>query len=416
MAMIYDTLIIGAGAAGLAAARELQAAGQSICVLEARNRVGGRIVTDRTYGPVELGAEFVHGDRACTWEEIRAAGLRTRPWGSKRRFARGGRLLPPDDPIIARTYTLYELANTYTGPEISVADLLAGHAAPGDPALGFALRWLANLEAADPAHLSATALARERADSHNGVGNFHLLDGYDCLTTHMAVGVPVRLNTPVARLIWRPGSVVARMARGEVLEARRALITVPAGVLRAGRPAFNPPLPADRLAALGAIGVGHVTKLVLWFERRLWPEFTVLSTDGQIATWWPVPGARTPTLMGYVGGPAALRLANHSESGAIAIGLAELTMLFGDAVRSACLGGRLADWSRDPWSLGAYTYSPVGMGDARAILAAPLAATLYFAGEATVTGGHIATVHGAIESGRRAAAAILADGPIPTNF
>jgi len=414
--MSYDTLIIGAGAAGLAAARQLQAAGQRICVLEARERVGGRIATDRTYGPVELGAEFVHGDRACTWQEISSAGLRTRPWGTNRRFARGGRLLLPDDPAIGRTYALYELATTYVGPEISVAELLARHAASGDPALAFALRWLANLEAADPAHLSAAALARERADSHNGSGNFHLLDGYDRLTTYLAAGLPIRLGMPVARLVWRPGAVVARLARGEALRARRALLTVPAGVLRAGRPAFDPPLPAERLAALERIGVGHVTKLILWFDRQCWPEFTVLSTDGQVATWWPVPGAATPTLMGYVGGPAALRLAARGEAGAIATGLAELTALFGADMRAACLGGRLADWSRDPWSLGAYTYSPVGMGNARAILAAPLAETLYFAGEATVTNGHLATVHGAIESGYRAAAEILAGGAIPTIF
>jgi len=414
--MIYDTLIIGAGAAGLAAARQLQAAGQRICVLEARERVGGRIATDRTYGPVELGAEFVHGDRACTWQAIHSAGLRARPWGTNRRFARGGRLLPPDDPAIGRIYTLYELATTYAGPEISVAELLARHAASGDPALAFALRWLANLEAADPAHLSAAALARERADSHNGFGNCHLLDGYDRLATHLATGLPIRLGTPVARLVWRPGAVVARLARGEALSARRVLLTVPAGVLRAGRPAFDPPLPAERLAALNRIGVGHVTKLILWFDRQRWPEFTVLSTDGQVATWWPVPGAATPTLMGYVGGPAALRLAARGEAGAIATGLAELTALFGADMRAACLGGRLADWSRDPWSLGAYTYSPVGMGNARAILATPLAETLYFAGEATVTNGHLATVHGAIESGYRAAAEILAGGAIPTIF
>jgi len=175
-------------------------------------------------------------------------------------------------------------------------------------------------------------------------------------------------------------------------------------------------LPAERLAALERIGVGHVTKLILWFDRQCWPEFTVLSTDGQVATWWPVPGAATPTLMGYVGGPAALGLAARGEAGAIATGLAELTALFGADMRAACLGGRLADWSRDPWSLGAYTYSPVGMGNARAILATPLAETLYFAGEATVTNGHLATVHGAIESGYRAAAEILARGAIPTIF
>ncbi len=403
---MVDTIIIGAGAAGLAAGQALQAAGERVLLLEARDRVGGRIATDRTYGPVELGAEFIHGDRASTWTYVRAAGLQTAPWGTMRRFARGGQLLPADDPAIARTFALYTAATSYQGPELSVAALLARHAAADDPALGFALRWLANLEAADPAQLSATALTRERAESQNGEGNFHILDGYDRLVAHMAAGLPIRLASPVMQLDWAPSQVVAHLTGGERLAARRAVVTAPLTLLRAGRPAFRPALPPARLAALDAIAVGHVTKLILWFTRQTWPDFSVLSTDGQVVTWWPVESATTPTLMGYVGGPAALALAARGEAGAIALGLEELATLFGAEVRAACLGGRLANWSRDPWSLGAYSYSPPGLGAARATLAAPLAGTLFFAGEATVTNGHIATVHGAIESGLRAAAEI----------
>lgn len=403
---MVDTIIIGAGAAGLAAAQALQAAGERVLLLEARDRVGGRIATDRTYGPVELGAEFIHGDRASTWAYVRAAGLQTAPWGTVRRFARGGQVLPADDPAIARTFALYAAATSYQGPELSVAALLAHYAAADDPALGFALRWLANLEAADPAQLSATALTRERAESQNGEGNFHILDGYDRLVAHMAAGLSIRLASPVTLLDWAPGQVVAHLAGGERLTARRAVVTVPVTLLRAARPAFRPALPADKLAALDAIAVGHVTKLILWFSRQTWPDFSVLSTDGQVVTWWPVESAATPTLMGYVGGPAALALAARGEAGAIAVGLEELATLFGAEVRAACLGGRLADWSREPWSLGAYSYSPLGIGAARATLAAPLAGTLFFAGEATVANGHIATVHGAIESGLRAAAEI----------
>lgn len=403
---MVDTIIIGAGVAGLAAAQALQAASERVLLLEARDRVGGRIATDRTYGPVELGAEFIHGDRASTWAYVRAARLQTVPWGTMRRFARGGQLLSTDDPIIARTFALYTAATRYQGPELSVAALLARHTTPDDPALGFALRWLANLEAADPAQLSAAAISRECAESHNGEGNFHILDGYDRLVAHLATGLPIRLASPVTQLDWAPGQVVAQLADGERLAGRRAIVTVPVTLLRAGRPAFSPPLPPAKQAALEAIAVGHVTKLILWFSRQSWPDFSVLSTDGQVVTWWPVESAATPTLMGYVGGPAALALAARGEAGAIAVGLEELATLFGAELHKTCLGGRMADWSREPWSLGAYSYSPPGIGAARATLAAPLAGTLFFAGEATVTSGHIATVHGAIESGLRAAAEI----------
>jgi monoamine oxidase len=157
--------------------------------------------------------------------------------------------------------------------------------------------------------------------------------------------------------------------------------------------------------------MGHVTKLVLWFDRELWPVCSAISTDGRVATWWPVESAATPTLMGYTGGAKALALAAIGEAGAIEAGAAELSALLGSDVRPALLGGRLADWSRDEWTLGAYSYSAVGIGDARAVLAEPVEDTLYFAGEATVTWGHLATVHGAIESGARAAEALLASGP-----
>lgn len=403
---MHDVIIIGAGAAGLAAARALDADGRAPLVLEARARVGGRIWTDRTHGPVELGAEFIHGDLACTWAAVRAAGLRTAPWGSDRHFACGGAVLPADDPLGARVLQLYEAVSAYAGPELSAAALLGGMASPADPALTLALRWLANLEGAEPDRLSAAAFAYERAHSTNGQGNFHLLDGYDCVVAHMAAGLNIRLGSPVAALRWEPGTAALTLADGERLEARCVLLTVPLALLQAGQIAFAPALPAERLAAIAAIPMGHVTKLALWFDRQLWPDFTVLSTDGRIATWWPVESAATPTLMAYQGGPLARAVAALGEAGAIELALDELARLFGPAVRAACLGGRLADWSADPWSCGAYSYSAVGTGHARAALAAPLVDTLFFAGEATASGGHIATVHGAIESGLRAATQI----------
>ncbi len=404
----YDIIIIGAGASGLAAARALADAGAAPLIVEARERLGGRIWTDHSRGPVELGAEFIHGDQAATWGLVRAAGLRTSPWGDERRFAAGGRILPADDPAVERVYAFYDAVAHYAGPDLSAAELLRGQAAAGDVALTMALRWLANLEGADPARLSAAAFAAEREASFNGEGNFHILDGYDRVVAGLAAGLQVRLGAPVERVAWGAGEVALTLAGGETLLARQALVTVPIGVLQAGRPLFAPALPEAKAAAIAAIPMGNVTKLAMWFDRQLWPDFTVLSTDGRIATWWPVESAATPTLMGYQGGPQALAVAAMGEERAVAVALDELSELFGPEVRQACLGARLADWSRDPWSLGAYTYSAVGMGAARATLAEPLADTLFFAGEAVAQGGHIATVHGAIESGRRAAAELLA--------
>jgi monoamine oxidase len=403
---MHDVIIIGAGAAGLAAGQRLRAAGRAPIILEARDRIGGRICTDRTYGPVEVGAEFIHGEHAATWEFVRAANLRSTGWEGDRRFASGGVIFPADDPVAERTTALFDAATSYHGPEVSVATLIDGIASPDDPARTFALRWLANVEAADTRLLSATALTREHELASNGENNFHILDGYDRAVAQLAEGLDIRLGQAVERVAWGDDSVTLGLSGGEVIDARHLIITVPVGVLQAGRPAFDPPLPDEKRAAIGAIAMGHVVKLMLWFERQIWSDFVVLSTDGRIATWWAVESAATPTLMGYVGGPAAQQIAALGEQGAIALGLSELSTLFGTDATAASLGGRLSGWSGDPWSLGAYSYSPVGVGDARAALAAPIG-PIYFAGEATLTNGHIATVHGAIESGRRAADELL---------
>jgi monoamine oxidase len=402
-----DVIIIGAGAAGLAAGRALREAGRPAVIVEARDRIGGRVYTDRAHGPVELGAEFIHGDRAATWGLVCAAGLRAVPWEGPRYFGQAGRLLPEDHPTALRARELYAAVAAHAGPDESAASALARLAPPDDPGLPFALQWLANIEGADPSRLSAAALAREHQLSTNGDGNFHILDGYDRALAHLGAGLDIRLGRPVERVRWSPGAVTLELAGGERLTARRALVTVPLGALQAGRPAFAPALPPAKRAAIAAIPMGHVSKLVLRFDRELWPLCSAISTDGPVATWWPVESAATPTLMGYTGGPKALALAALGEAGAIAAGVAELSALLGRDVRPALLGGRLADWSRDEWTLGAYSYSAVGMGEARAALAAPLDGTLFFAGEATVTWGHLATVHGAIESGARAAEALL---------
>ncbi|WP_028457613.1 NAD(P)/FAD-dependent oxidoreductase [Chloroflexus sp. Y-396-1] len=402
---MYDVIVIGAGIAGLAAGHTLQSAGCRVLVLEARQRIGGRIWTDTRYGPVEFGAEFIHGHRAASWELVQQAGLPTSCWGRDRHFAIGGRMLAPDDPISTAVLQLYQQICCYRGPEVSVAELIERSTAL--PAVKQLVgRWLANLEGADLSRLSATALARERRLSTIGEDNFHIDCGYQRLLEPLSTNLTIELGTVVTLIRWNADQVEVMSADRRQWCARYLVVTVPVSLLQAGLPAFEPPLPTDKQTALAAIPMGHVTKLVLWFEQRFWSDFTVLSTDGVIATWWPVSSARTPTLMGYAGGQQAIRVAELGESEAIAVALRELQTLFAVEVKPYFLGGRLIDWSRDPWSRGAYTYSSAGTPAARVTLAMPLG-PIHFAGEATVTGAEIATVHGAFESGRRAARAIL---------
>jgi monoamine oxidase len=404
---MHNTLIIGAGVAGLSAAQALRAAGHAALVIEARDRVGGRIWTDRSQGPVEYGAEFIHGEHVVTWELVRTHHLATSPWqDGGRLFAIGGRVLPPSDQMYERVYALWEAVHTYNGPEESAALVLDSLAPRDDPARYFVQRWLAGIEAGDAARLSAQALSREWELNDYGDTNFHLDGGYDQISTILAEGLAIRLQCPVEQVAWNEAGVTLTLASGEQLQAKNLLITVPIGVLQAGTLRFDPPLPADKRAAISAIDMGHVTKLAIWFAHAFWEPFVVLSTDGPVASWWPVESASVPMLMGYTGGPAALVLARMGEQQALHAALESLCTIFGPQARQHYRGARLVDWSLDPWSRGAYTYSPVGMGDAREVLGAALP-PLFFAGEATCLRGDLATVHGAIASGRRAAAELL---------
>ena len=405
----YDVVIIGAGVAGLAAARRLLDAGRQPLVLEARNRIGGRVWTDRSHSPVELGAEFIHGQRAATWKIVEQAGLTVRPWNGLRRFARNGSLLPIDEnnTFSEQVSELYDAVEHYSGPERSAAAVIAQRAPADNPAAPYALRWLANIEAADTDRLNASVLAEERRLNTAGPDNFRSIDGYDQVPSYLAMNVDIRLNSPVERIEWSDSGALLTLTGGEKISARQVIVTVPIGVLQAGRPVFAPPLPAAKRSAIDAIAMGHITKIILWFGTSFWEPFAFLSTDGAVTTWWPSGTSEAPALTGYTGGFAALALDAMNPSVAVATALGEVAALFGVQARTSFLGGRRITWSTDPWSLGAYTYSPLGVGDARARLAAPLVGTLFFAGEATLTNGHLATVHGALESGWRVADEVL---------
>lgn len=411
-----EVVIIGAGMAGLAAAQRLRQTGVPALVLEARNRAGGRVWTDRSRGIVEFGAEFIHGKKAVTWELLRQAGLTALLWPPEELgdspaahpFGHQGQLLPPDDALSLKIQNLYELAEQYEGPEQSAGEFMISLTGPGDLAAQYALDWLANVEAADVTRLSMQTLGADRRQETAGWGDdFRVNDGYDSLAAFLAQGLNICFNTAVHQIEWNEAGTILLLSDGQILRAQRVIVTVPLGVLQAGKLEFSPALPPQKQQAINALAMGSVSKLALWFERAFWPPFAFLHSDGMVRAWWPVYSEQGAVLMGYTGGPAALRLAGLGPEVAVKQGLAEVTALFDPAARELFIKGQLVDWASDPWARGAYTYTPVGAGNARAELAAPIAETLFFAGEATCTNGHPATVHGAIESGWRAADEIL---------
>jgi monoamine oxidase len=420
-----DVIVVGAGVAGLATARELAAAGLSARVLEARGRIGGRVFSEHLPGfplPIELGAEFVHGRPREIWDLVRDAGLAIVEVTERHDLARDGGLAPAPDLRGA----LAELTGRARALESDrpIADLLRTMSLAPDQA-EILRGYVEGFHAVDAERASARAVAWVESGEGSGTSaGFRLVGGYDGLVAQLQAPLPadaIQLETPVTRIRWTPGSVVVERPNGPSLAARAAVITIPASVLAGGHGlAFEPRLPAKD-EALASIAAGAALRLVLRFRTSWWDELPgadrgepvsfIHLPGAPLPTWWTPAPIRAPLLVGWAGGPAAARFAGWEDDAVIGAGLETLAGAFAvsrEALRARLLDARIHDWSADPWARGGYSYTVAGGEGAQARLAAPVAGTLFFAGEATHAGGEHASVHGAIATGRRAAREVIA--------
>jgi monoamine oxidase len=447
----YDVIIVGAGAAGLAAGARLAQSGKRVALLEARERIGGRIFTRHLpvrdgQACIELGAEFIHGLPAATWSLVGEAKLPTYEIGGAELSFINGHWAPPvNQPATHAIADMMKWLETRPGCDMSFADYQA--AAPADPATdAAAANYVEGFNAADRHRIGIAALAvQQRAeDAIEGDRIFHVAEGYDALMEFLAsqfrsAGGELLLGAAVRRIEWQRGSV--RIEAGgadgaaadrKELRARQALISVPLGVLQADSIAFSPP-PAEILAHARRLAMGEVMRVVLLFRERFWrdrpapsipedvrrklAELSFLFTPAEVPpTWWTPNPAPTPMLTAWVGGPkaTALRRSIAADGDPLALprrcltALARVFELSFAELQSLLVSWHEHDWSADPYSRGAYSYVPAGALDAPEKLTAPVEDTLYFAGEHTDVTGHWGTVHAAIGTGMRAAEQILA--------
>lgn len=420
-------LVIGAGAAGLAAARYLMDGGQVVTVLEARSRPGGRVHTayDMAAHPVELGAEFIHGDRVLTWDWVRQARLVTVGsqidseqnsfiyYGGQLRLYADMEGLPDlsileIDTTDLDVETLLHRPDTATAPEdMPFGALVDQHY----PALSAEARRLydqviSSEYGAGIDQLGVAGLAEATYDN-DGEGNFRIVEGYSRLIDAMARGLDIRYQQVVTRIAYGAEGVQVTTEDGQQYDGAAVVVTLPLAVLQAGAVEFSPPLPQATQAAIDGLGSGKVNKLILRFDRAFWPAaMEGVSTSGDSQFWWRPGWGRpneTPTLTALMGGAAGERYSAMSQDEAIAAGLADLTEIFKrDDLAERLVSGRFVNWGADPFSLMGYSHVPVGAAGLREVLAQPVANVLHFAGEATHP-LRPATVHGALESGIRAA-------------
>jgi len=413
-------VVIGAGAAGLCAAAELGRAGRSVLVLEARERVGGRCWTVREPGvaaPVELGAEFIHGEAAITRALLREAGMTAVDTGRVQLTLEGGRLKRVDG--FAEAKKSVEHAAGLEKRDLSFQKFL-GSKPLSKKTKTFAAMMVEGFDAADPKLASARAIAEEWGGAEMGASQPRPGCGYGELLAWLAgsldARVKLRLQAVVREVSWKRRAVQVRgafLGKPFTVRAKQAVVTLPLGVLQAGSVRFQPAL-REKRGALRQLASGPVVKLALRFDDAFWeerhPDASFFHCPGGFfPTFWNQLPRHAPCLIGWAGGPKADAHAGLAAGAVVRRALATLERVFGKAARveSRLQNFRLQDWRADPFARGAYSYVRVGGAGAREALAAPLAGTLYFAGEATDT-EQAGTVAGALESGRRAARELLA--------
>lgn len=406
-----DVLVVGAGLAGLACAQRLRAAGRRVVVLEARQRLGGRIWTARHQGAaIDLGASWLHGIdnnplqpllRQQLQLPLMVSGDRGRiTIGADGRRWSAARQAQADRWLTA----LVERAERQGSPSQPFSAWLPSSLSP-DQRLVLTTDVVHEL-GAEPELIAADAPLGDGQELQGG--DALLPGGLDQLVRYLAQGLEIRLGQVVRSIHNSPQGVRLTTAAGAELQARALCCTVPLGVLKAGGIHFDPPLPAAQQGAIATLGMGLLDKLVLLFPQRFWDGADWIRNDGPLWAEWVdlTPLLGRPALMGFNAGATARRLARQSDGLIIASAVEQLRRCYPQVVVPPPNAALLTRWGDDPFALGSYSFPAVGTHAALRKALGRRWQSLVLAGEAA-SGDASATLQGAYTSGLAAAESLL---------
>ncbi|MFM7445149.1 MAG: flavin monoamine oxidase family protein [Tabrizicola sp.] len=412
--------MIGAGLAGLAAARDLSAAGAKVTVLEARDRIGGRIWTSRLWPdlPTDMGASWIHGTSGNPLTDL------ANQIGAPRQQTSYDSALSIDG-----NGKQVDLAGAYAEAEAMINNARdKAEESAEDLSLKDAITATADWQDADPEtrrrvrHVINGSVEAEYGGAWDEVSAWYFdaakefdgpdelfPGGFDQIVHHLAKGLEIRLEAKVTAIASEQERVAVALANGETLIADRAIVTVPLGVLQAGDITFRPPLAPERQIAIRTLGMGLLNKCWLRFEKVAWPTDVdwiewLGPKDGYWSQWLSLAQATgEPVLLAFHAGDQARETEKLTDAEMLENATAALQTMFGPGF-PAPIGTQITRWSEDPFAKGAYSFNAIGSTPAtrQSLAGADWEGRLVFAGEAAEP-DYWGTAHGALISGRTAA-------------